>query len=78
MELEGLQRDFGKDLTFCGTMCVQTTLPNGTVADIRREVELRQRLFSAGGLILGPTNSIELGTPLENIVAMYQCAGSMR
>ena len=78
MDLPGLQRDFGSRLTFCGTMCVQTLLVSGTPGDIRRAVAERLRLFPAGGLILGPTNTIELGTPLANIVAMYEAAGSLR
>lgn len=77
MDLPGLQRDFGDYLTFCGTMCVQTLLINGTPDGIRREVEARRWLFPKGGLILGPTNTIELGTPLENILAMYEAAGSL-
>jgi uroporphyrinogen decarboxylase len=78
MDLERLRDDFGKDLTFCGTMCVQTVLPHGTVRDVEAEVRRRQELFPDGGLILGPTNTIEIGTPVENVVAMYRAAGSLR
>ena len=77
MELAQLKNDFGSRLSFCGTMCVQTTLPRGTVAEVKRAVQARQQMFPDGGLILGPTNTIELGTPLENIVAMYAAAGSL-
>ena len=78
MELSQLKKDFGSRLSFSGTMCVQTTLPDASPDEIRSEVIARQRLFSDGGLILGPTNTIELGTPIENIVAMYEAAGSLR
>ncbi|MBN1401046.1 MAG: hypothetical protein JXA74_09420 [Anaerolineae bacterium] len=77
MALDGLQRDFGRDLMFSGTMCVQTILPFGTVADVEREVRWRQELFAEGGLILGPTHAIQIFTPLENILAMYRTAGSL-
>jgi len=77
MALDGLQRDFGRDLTFSGTMCVQTVLPHGTVADVERETRLRMEGFAAGGLILGPTHAVQVLTPLENILAMYRVAGSM-
>ena len=77
MEIEGLCRDFGDRLAFCGTVCVQSTLPFGTVDDVRREVELRQRLFPDGGLIIGPTHAIQVGTPLENILEMYRRAGGL-
>ena len=59
-------------------MCVQTVLPRGTVQDVEAEVRRRQELFPDGGLILGPTNTIEVGTPVENILAMYRAAGSLR
>ena len=42
MAIEGLAADFGEEVTFAGTMCVQTTLPRGSVNDVRREVALRQ------------------------------------
>jgi len=78
MELEGLRRDFGRDLAFSGTMCVQTILPFGTVDDVERETRWRMELFAEGGLILGPTHAIQIFTPLENILAMYRTAGSLR
>lgn len=77
MDLKQLRDDFGKDLAFCGTMCVQTVLPNGSPADVEAEVRKRQEWFPDGGLILGPTNTIEMGTPVENILAMYRAAGSL-
>jgi uroporphyrinogen decarboxylase len=77
MAIAELAREYGAHLSFCGTVDVQTTLPWGTVADVRREVELRQRLFAQGGLILGPTHAIQVGTPLENILEMYRAAGSL-
>jgi uroporphyrinogen decarboxylase len=78
MDLRRLRDDFGDRLTFCGTMCVQTVLPRGTPDDVRAEVRRRQELFPRGGLILGPTNTIEIGTPVDNILAMYDAAGSLR
>lgn len=78
MDLRRLRDDFGDRLTFCGTMCVQTVLPHGSVEDVEAEVRRRQELFPDGGLILGPTNTIEIGTPVENILAMYRAAGSLR
>ena len=77
MDLCSLRAEFGCDLSFCGTMCVQTTLPESTPDDIAHEVALRQELFADGGLILGPTHAIQPDTPLENILAMYRAAGSL-
>ena len=78
MDLRRLRDDFGDRLTFCGSMCVQTTLPNGTPDEVRREVRARQELFPDGGLIIGPCNTIELGTPIENVLAMYEEIGSLK
>ena len=77
MDIRELNEAFGDQLCFSGSVCVQTTLPAGSCEDVCREVELRQRLFHTGGLILGPTHQIQVGTPLENILAMYRCAGSL-
>ncbi len=75
MEIEGLQRDFGKDIVFCGSMCVQTILAQGTPESVTREVETRLRLFDKGGLILGASHDIQVHTPVDNVLAMYQAAG---
>ena len=56
----------------------QGTLPLGSVADVEREVRRRLDLFPKGGLILGPTHAVQVGTPLENVLAMYRAAGSLR
>ena len=77
MAIEKLAREFGDRLAFCGSMCVQSFLPFGHVEDVRREVDLRLRLFSKGGLFLGPSHAIQVGTPLENILEMYSRAGSL-
>jgi hypothetical protein len=34
-------------------------------------------LFAKGGLFLGPTHAIQVGSPLENILALYRTAGSL-
>jgi uroporphyrinogen decarboxylase len=78
MDIRELATEFGDRLCFAGSMCVQTTLPFGTTDDICHEVKLRQELFQDGGLILGPTHHIQVDTPLENVLAMYRCAGSLQ
>jgi uroporphyrinogen decarboxylase len=77
MDVAALKAHYGETLTLCGTMCVQTTLPHGTTQDVEREVRRRLALFPQGGLFLGPTHAIQVGTPLENIVALYRAAGSL-
>jgi len=77
MDIEELACEFGRDLVFCGTMCVQTMLPKMTPAEVADAVALRRALFPDGGLILGPSHSIQPDTPVENILAMYRSAGSL-
>ena len=77
MDIAVLQKDFGERLTFCGSVCVQTTLAFGTPGDVIREVERRKKLFPKGGLFLGPTHAIQVGSPIENIIALYRTAGSL-
>ena len=56
---------------------MQTTLAWGTPQDVEREVRRRLALFPEGGLFLGPTHAVQVGSPLENILAMYRTAGSL-
>jgi uroporphyrinogen decarboxylase len=77
MDIRKLHAEFGRDLCFSGTMCVQSTLPHSTPDQIRAEVRLRRELFADGGLILGPSHLIQEDTPLENILALYDEAGSL-
>ncbi len=77
MDIAVLARDFGDKLNFCGSVCVQSTIAFGTAADAEKEVRRRLDLFPNGGLFLGPTHAIQVGSPLENILALYRTAGSL-
>ena len=77
MDIAFLKEDFGEKISFCGSVCVQTTLAFGSVDDVVKEVERRKRLFPEGGLFIGPSHAIQVGTPLENIIALYKTAGSL-
>ena len=77
MDIAVLKKLVGDRLNFCGSMCVQTTLAWGKPKEVEREVRRRLELFPQGGLILGPTHAIQVGSPLENILAMYRAAGSL-
>jgi uroporphyrinogen decarboxylase len=77
MDIQELHAEFGRNLAFCGTMCVQTMLPKMNAAQIAEAVVLRRELFCDGGLILGPSHCIQPDTPVENILALYQSAGSL-
>lgn len=77
MDIANLQKNFGAKLVFQGSMDVQKEIAFGKPEDVIREVRRRLELFPEGGLFLGPSHAIQVGSPLENILAMYQEAGSL-
>lgn len=72
-----LAKSFGDRIIFQGSMDVQKELAWGTAEEVRKEVQRRLKLFHKGGLILGPSHAVQPGSPLENILAMYNAAGSL-
>ena len=58
-------------------LVMQTKLAFGANDDVIREVERRKKIFPKGGLFVGPTHAIQVGSPIENIIALYRAAGSM-
>ena len=75
MDPVALKQDFGDRLCFEGGVSVQTTLPFGTVDEVRGETErLITVLGRGGGYILGPSHAIQAGTPPENVLAMFDTA----
>ena len=75
LDLDGLKRDFGKDLCLWGGVSNHDLVLSGP-EEIRRQVkETIQACAPGGGFILGASHSITVGTPLENIVAMVEAAG---
>jgi uroporphyrinogen decarboxylase len=73
-----IKQSFGDRLSFHGGMDVQSLLPFATVDEIRRTAkDLMEALGKNGGYILSPTHNIQVDTPPENIVAMYEEAGSL-
>lgn len=80
MEPEGLKRDFGKDLCFYGGVDMQRTLCEGTPEQVADEVKmLIDILGQEGGYIIGPGHTyIQVDTPIENIMTMYETAYSCK
>jgi uroporphyrinogen decarboxylase len=76
MEVEGLKRDFGKNLCFYGSVDLQEVMSKGTPEVVENEVRKNMHaLGPGGGLIIGPGHTyIQVDAPLENILAMYQAA----
>ncbi len=68
-----LKEKFGKDLIFSGGVDVQQVLPLEDPDSVKKEVKyLLDTLGKDGGYILGPSHAIQVGTPPENIIAMYE------
>jgi uroporphyrinogen decarboxylase len=72
MDRATLKSDFGDKLVFHGAVENQEVLPFGTPRQVRREVvECFETLGRGGGYICAPCHNIQPGTPVENILAMY-------
>ncbi len=70
-----VRRRWGDRITLHACISIRRTLPFGSPADVRREVEaLIRQCGLHGGLILMPSNNIQPDTPLENIIACYHAA----
>jgi uroporphyrinogen decarboxylase len=73
MEPERLKKAYGERICFHGGIPVQSLLPHGSVADVRRECRrLCDVLGENGGYIAAPTHAIQAGTPPENVWAMLE------
>ncbi len=72
MDLAGLVRDYGGDLSFHGGVDTQRTLPFGSLEDVRAEVRSYRAITSErGGYILCGSQDFIEDIPLDNILAMY-------
>ncbi len=79
MDVFDLKREYGRDITFCGGISTQRTLPYGTPDDVRDEVnEKAETLGKGGGYILEPGITLQADVPLANLVALVEAARSYR
>jgi uroporphyrinogen decarboxylase len=68
-----VKQRYGDRLALWGVIGTQTLMPFGTPDEIRREVKrLVEEVGFDGGLVLGPTHSLEPDVPWENIETLYQ------
>jgi uroporphyrinogen decarboxylase len=68
-----VKQQYGDQLALWGTIGIQTTMPFGTPEDVRQEVRTCiETVGYDGGLVLGPTHTLEPEVPWENIVALYE------
>ena len=62
----------GDDLFIIGGVSVTTTLPHGTPADVRRQIDWLVEKGPKIGLMLGCSSSIAPGVPIENIRTLIE------
>jgi hypothetical protein len=74
MEPQLLKQRFGSRIVFWGGgVDTQRTLPFGTEDDVRREVRQRLAIFASnGGFVFNPVHNVQAGTPIRNLLAMYE------
>jgi len=73
MDPQRIKQKYGRDLAFWGGgVETQTTLPFGSVEDVRREVRARVSLLGpGGGYVFAPIHNIQADIPPEKILAIY-------
>ena len=75
MDTRRLKAEFGDRLSFWGAIDTQHVLPNGSIDDVKREVERRiADLAPGGGYIIAPVHNAQADVPPENILTMYRHA----
>lgn len=76
MEPERLKKRYGDRLSFWGGgVDTQTTLPFGTVDEIRNEVRERMRILTpGGGYVFATIHNIQADIPQEKILAVFETA----
>ena len=71
MEPEGLKRDFGNRISFCGGVDAQDLMVQGTPEQVRAKVRELKKIFPTG-LIISPSHEAILpDTPPANVEAMF-------
>ncbi|MBT3273893.1 MAG: hypothetical protein HN368_12115 [Spirochaetales bacterium] len=68
-----LKKAYGEEIAFWGCLGSQSTIGQGTPAQISAEVErLEVEMPKGGGYILAPAKPLQPGTPVENAVAVIE------
>jgi uroporphyrinogen decarboxylase len=66
-------------LSYWGTIGTQTTLPFGTVSEVRAAVlDNLQACGSVGGIVIAPTHLVEPEVPWDNLTAMAAAANEFK
>jgi uroporphyrinogen decarboxylase len=73
-DLYDLKEKFGRRICFHGAVDNQETLPFGTSDEVREQVKTLIEILAKDktGLILAPCHNLQVNTPVENIIALYE------
>jgi uroporphyrinogen decarboxylase len=74
MDPEELEKRYGRRLIFHGGLDVQSLLPAGTPDQVRAHVRRYLDVLGPDRYVMAPANSVQPGTPPENLVAAYEAA----
>jgi uroporphyrinogen decarboxylase len=73
MDIEKVKNEYGNKICIMGNVNVGTTLPTGTIEDVRQEVkDCIRKAGVGGGYICSSSNIIHSGVKPENYVAMVK------
>ncbi|MCD6510510.1 MAG: hypothetical protein J7L11_09015 [Thermoprotei archaeon] len=78
MDPAKIKREYGDKLSFEGAISIQKTLPFGTPEEVAEEARKRIEELGPTGYILRPSHTILKGTPLRNILTLYEAANKYR
>jgi len=80
MAAEHLKKAYGDRVTFWGGgVDTQKTLPFGTPEQVREEVRRRVQTFAeGGGYVFNSIHNVQSGTPIENVMAMFEAFDECR
>lgn len=79
MEVSNLMETFGDKVVFHGAVENQYIIPFGTPEEVIREVQKNiAALGKLGRYICAPCHNLQVGTPIENIVALYKTERNWR
>jgi uroporphyrinogen decarboxylase len=79
MDPRKIKQKYGKNLAFWGGgVETQTTLPFGSVEEVKREVRERVKLLggAGGGYLFAPIHNIQADIPPEKVLAVYETAAA--
>jgi uroporphyrinogen decarboxylase len=78
MEPRWLKETYGNYLVFFGGLDIQELLPHGSPVEIRAEVERLSGIYGRdGGYILAPAHNIQVDTPMQNIIALFEAVKNL-